>query len=273
MGEGSITLTLFNVLLTCSAGLMAAAALAERANLPVRVLAAAAAAALVCLAAGGAAALANLGRPALIFGVLSNPGTSIFEQFVALMAFAAAILVYLVLLYRGAENAVTFRTACVASLLGLVLVAILGKSLVMPWRAAWNTYTIILGPAAWMALMAASCYALMAWRSEDDPHPVRIAVCAVAALAAAAVYLAALAVSGSPEALGAVNRALSGDAAGLLWLGIVVCGALVPLAAAFFAHRAPAAGGIIALAGALVGCGAGHLLVTALGSRTWEFFG
>lgn len=273
MGDGSMTLTLFSALVTCGAGLMAAVALGERGNFPVRVLGGAAIASLVCLLAGGITAMSNLGRPALIFGVLSNPGTPIFEQFVGLMALAVVAIVYLLLLYRGAEASTTSKVAALGALVGLVLVVILGRSLVMPWRAAWNTWTLVLAPIGWMSLFASAGFALMAWRAEDDPHPVRIAATAVAGLAGVAIYLAALGLSGESEAMLAAQRALTGEAAGLFWGGIVVCGAVVPLAASFVARRSCAVGGALALLGALIGSGATHLLVVALGSRAWQFFG
>lgn len=273
MGDGSITLTLFTALVTCGTGLMAAVALGERSNFPVRVLAACGAAVLVSLLAGAVAAVSNLGRPALIFGVLSNPGTPIFEQFVGMMALVVIDLVYLLLLYRGAEASTTSKVAVLGALVGLVLVVILGRSLVMPWRAAWNTWTLVLAPIGWMSLFASAGYALMAWRAEDDPRPTVIAGTAVAALACVAVYLAVLGLSGQSESMLAAQRALTGEASGLFWVGIVGCGVVVPLIASFIARRACAAGGFLALAGALVGSGATHLLVVALGTRAWQFFG
>ena len=273
MPETSTTLMLFSALLTMGAGLAAATAAGEQKGFPVRVLFASAASSLICFAAGAAAAVANLGRPSMIFGVLANPGTPIFEQFVLLSASMLAVLVYLAALYRGAQATTCAKIAAAAALLAIALVFVLGKSRVMPWRAAWNTWTLVLSPLGWTAVFAAAGFALMASRAEDDPHPVWLAGGAVTALICAAIYLAALAASGNGEAVEAAGRALTGSVSSLFWGGMVLCGVFIPLAASFAMRRAPAVCAAISMAGAFAAVCCNHLLVSALGERLWQFFG
>ena len=143
MGTGW-SLAFFAAAAVLAASLATAALAGELCRLPVRRIAAVSTIAALLLICGEVLALFSLGRPELIFGILANPSTGLFREFVAACAAAAALLGLVWARRRCALRRTCLLFAAVAALLALGAVASVGTVLWMPWRAGWHTATMAL---------------------------------------------------------------------------------------------------------------------------------
>lgn len=262
-------LVFFTAFAVLGTGLAAAAAAGESRTCPLGVQAVAAAAALICLSAGGVLCVMHLGRPELIFGALGHPSTGIFREFVTFALTAVLIVLYLAALLRGAEARTTLALSGAAAVASLLLSASIGSAFVMPWRPAWNTWTLVLPYLGWTAVSAAFARSvLLACAGEpDDGGTVCRAGSALLLVLLTAVYIAAATFSGGWEAVG--GRLLTGDLAMTFW-GSVLIGMALPLGIAFV--RAPRTAGIAGLAAAFAGSALFQWTVQLLGTPVWHFF-
>ena len=260
-------LILFTTFVAWSAGLFGAqgaAALAgegKRAQLPALVCSAA------LLAVGGIAVFFHLEHFERIFNGFGHLTSGITQELIAIVVLAVVAVVYLVYLRRP-EGRVPVWLAAVSVMASVALVVVMAHSYMMSARPAWDSvlwifYVLgnacVLGPAT-VALVCAVV-----------KEPVKLA--ATVALIGAAVNAVTTIVyavtlqflEGSFTTVGfysdptaptaplvdvtAVGNVFTGELAPLMWIGVILVGAVVPLVAALLEKRsgaAPAADGTAA---------------------------
>ena len=257
-------LILFTTLLAWAAGLFAAQCLwalrgkGGRAQMPALIASAA------LLVVGGIAVFFHLEHWERIFNGFGHLTSGITQELIAIVVLAVAAIVYLVYLRRD-EGKVPAWLAVLSIALAAVLVVVMAHSYMMSARPAWDSvlwifYVLgnacVLGPAT-VALVCAIV-----------KEPVRLA--ATVALIGAAVNAVTTIVyavtlqflEGSFTTVGyysdptmptaplvdvtAVGNVFTGELAPLMWIGVILVGAVVPLIAALLEKRSgatPAADG------------------------------
>lgn len=211
-------------------------------------------AALAATLAAAAALVSQFGRPALLFSVFSNHGTTIFRELASLLLALLAGAAYLAALLTGATRRTAGKLSLLAALSGLLLALATGSAAVQPWRPVWNTWTLVLPTAgfAWLAgvLLAKGLAASDAFRKEcagpalgilrkaeektrrAAPEPLwkdaRIA--AAAPLVGLVLYFAAASTDASARA--AFASLLTGGDAFLFWAGVLAPGVFLSFLAA-----------------------------------------
>ena len=259
-------LILFTTLVAWSAGVFGTqAVLALRGEAPKAQLSCWITAA-VLLAAGGIAVFFHLEHFERIFNGFGHLTSGITQELIAIVVLAVVMVVYFVYLRRGGDEAkVPTWLSIVGIVVAAILVIVMGHSYMMASRPAWDSvlwifYVLgnacVLGPAT-VALVCAIV-----------KEPVRLAA-TVALIGAAvnAVTTIAYAVTlqfleGSFTTVGyysdptmptaplvdvtAVGNVFTGELAPLMWIGVILVGAVVPLIAALLEKRSgatPAADG------------------------------
>ncbi len=147
---------LYAVFACAAAGCLMALALLEWRAAKARAASAVALFGLLFVAASAGALLAQFGRPAMVFAAFANPGSAIFRELASIVLAFIAGAVYWLALFSGAKAATMRRLGSVAAFAGLVLALACGSSLVMSWRPAWNTWTLVLPSAGFAGLAAAA---------------------------------------------------------------------------------------------------------------------
>ena len=141
MGVG-FAAVLAAVFAAAATGLSGAVAVLERRSAPVPSLTLASALACIALLALAGTSLMQLGRPQLIFAAFSNPASSIFKLGVAWIVALAACAAYLAAIHRAAYESTCRKLALVASVAAALVLMAHASNYVMPWRAAWNTWSL-----------------------------------------------------------------------------------------------------------------------------------
>lgn len=263
-------LVCFTALVLTGAGITVAVAAGESRNPALKLQTGASLVALLVLAVGGGFAVMHLGRPAMIFGALGNPTTGIFREFVTFGLTTVAIVAYLIALLRGAEASTTLWLSRFAAVAAVLLSLAVGSAFVMPWRLAWDTWTLVLpyiGWVLWSAAFAATM--LLGLADEKAPGDHRIYIVASAIFVVSLViYLIGTVISGGMDA--ALQRVLMGDLALVFW-GSIVIGFLMPLALAHFIKGA-LIGSFISMLLIMLGTGLFQWVIQLLGTPVWHFF-
>lgn len=265
------TLIIFIVLATLSSGLLGSAALAVcRGNLRVPKLTPVIFGA-VLLAVTGALSLTSLGHPEMFLGALGHPGTGIFWELLGSIISIGSAIVFVVLCIRDIEGVALRVFACVAALGAFITVFGAGRSFVMPWRPAWDSWSIVfvfLG----CALSCSVNFFLVAEKrfEEKEELPVLFRTVVLIGPITVVAYLLTLAGSNQPEAVEALSRALTGDVSPIFY-PMAVFGFLIPSAVAFKRTKTvfPYLAGAILSA---LSAGAFQYLLLSLDSPAWHFF-
>lgn len=231
-------------------------------------------AAAALLAAGLLALVFSLGRPELFFGMLGNTASAFFPVVVLSGISLLSLVAFCAAHYRGAEAASTRSLALLSGAAALLLALAAGKSLMMPWQPALNTWTIptaFLGWAVSAADIAESAFAPATRQKKLATWAVGIASLGV--LAYLTVILANDGLLEDDTAL----RPFTGDLAPLFWIGVVAVGIALPflLARRFGMGESGASGKLLCarLVCVTIGAGAFHAMVYQLGMPAWHFFG
>lgn len=268
MGVGLVAV-LTAVLAVAALALAGAVAVLEHKSAPVPHLTAASALACAALLALAGSSLMQLGRPQLIFAAFSNPSSSIFRlgaAWVLAVIFSAA---YLSAVHRAAFESTCRRLALASAGACALVLAAHASSYVMAWRAAWNTWSIVLPFFGFAALAATAAKGVIdSLEGHDFPRRQALAAAAFAVLAMA-LYLGVIGAAATPESTAA--RALTGDLAGLFWGAVIGVGLLVPSVLMLVVRR----GALMfaaAFAAVLAGSAGWQILVLKLGSAAWSFF-
>lgn len=269
MGMG-FAAVLMAMLAAAAAGLSGAVAALERRNAPVPWLTSAEVLVCVFLLALAGAGVMQLGRPQLIFAAFSNPSSSIFKLGVAWLAALVASVSYMVAVHRSA-----YETTC--RLLSLTVFAACALMLashavnyVMPWRAAWNTYSIVPVFFGFAALSGTAAKGVLDAKMGTGIERRSVLAALVWIIAFFVLYLTIIGRSALPEPTAA--RLLTGDLAGDFWSFVVGVGIAIPGLLMLFARRSKTANAVAFLL-ILIGCAAWQIVLLRLGSAAWSFFG
>ncbi len=255
-----------------ASGLAGAVAAGERRNYAVPVLSAATVAALLALAGAAAACVMQFGRPAMIFAAFGNTESALFRELTSWGLMVFVLLGYLVAAHRGAYERTCRLWAGAAALAGLLFALSVASTCMMPWRAAWNTWTILLpgvGYAFLTAILAFQALSLVVGENFPGLKTVSLAG-AVVTLALMALYLTVIGFDGTSEP--SASRVLSGDLLLPFWLGAVLVGVLLPAFLAWVGSKNPALL-LLGVVSTFVGSGIFYWVIRQLGSSTsWSLF-
>ncbi len=269
---GNETLQFFLTALTVlAAGLLAAVAAGERRNFPVPVLTGAVVLAALTLLGAAAACVMQFGRPQMIFAAFGNTGSALFRELTAWGLTVLSLAAYLVAVHRGAFERTCRALGTLSAFFGLALTVSVASACMMPWRAAWNTWTILLPTLGFAVLAGAFAFEALSDASKRA-HPRSISWILAGALAAillTALYLTVIGLDESSEPSAA--RVLRGDLAIPFWAGAALAGVAIPvLLRALFRKSA-----LVPYAAAccvFFGSGTLSWVIRQLGSASWSFF-
>ena len=214
-------------------------------------------ASVVLLAVSGIAVFFHLQHWERIFNGFGHITSGITQELIAIVVFVVIAVVYFAMLRKSADGGTVPQwLAVVAIAISVVLAVVSAHSYMMAARPAWDTVvwplTMLLAGGAAGAL---TVMAMLAAKGGESPlgglaATVLAAASAVANVAMVAVWQASAGSFAnvgyhfdptSPTAplvdVAAETNVLSGELAPLVWLGVVVVGALAPLACAVFARR------------------------------------
>ena len=250
----------------------------------------------VLLAVSGVAVFFHLQHWERIFNGFGHITSGITQELIAIVVFVAVAVVYFAMLRKSADGGTVPRwLAVVAIAISAVLALVCAHSYMMAARPAWDTVVwplVELGEAA--ALGALTVMAMLALKGGESKLGGLAAVAGSVASAVLSVALVAVwqASAGSFADVGyhfdpttptsplldvaAETNVLSGELAPLVWLGVIVVGALAPVACAVLAHKkggkswlALGAAGVVC---ALVGCVALRVAFYELGLSVFMFY-
>lgn len=222
---------------------------------------------LAMLVVGGLASVTHLSHPDRIMAVLAHPTMGIFAEALFVGLLAIAVAAYLLAWKRGAGLGAQKAILAVGAVLAVLLTLMLGYSYMMEARPAWDTITL---PLAYMFTASSGGVALfvvLAALGKEDDRTLKFAAClliAAGALSAASALVYGFA-SGSLFA-----------GAGVLWVVVVLCGAVVPLVAGYVVRSTPAQAlmlGAAALVFSLIGCATFRCVMWVVGKAVRNFFG
>ena len=289
-------LILFTTLVAWSAGTFGAQAVLALKGEGKEIQVPAVVASVVLLALSGIAVFFHLQHWERIFNGFGHITSGITQELIAIVVFVAVAVVYFAMLRKSADGGTVPRwLAVVAIAISAVLALVCAHSYMMAARPAWDTVVwplVELGEAA--ALGALTVMAMLALKGGESKLGGLAAVAGSVASAVLSVALVAVwqASAGSFADVGyhfdpttptsplldvaAETNVLSGELAPLVWLGIVVVGALAPIACAALAHKkggkswlALGAAGVVC---ALVGCVALRVVFYELGLSVFMFY-
>ena len=251
-------LILFTTLVAWSAGVFGTqAVLALRGEAPKAQLSCWITAA-VLLAAGGIAVFFHLEHFERIFNGFGHLTSGITQELIAIVVLAVAAIVYLVYLRRD-EGKVPAWLAVLSIALAAVLVVVMAHSYMMSARPAWDSvlwifYVLgnacVLGPATVALVCAivkepvrlAATVALGFVIERAAYKPLRNAPRMSVMISATTVgYYSDPTMPTAPLVdVTAVGNVFTGELAPLMWIGVILVGAVVPLIAALLEKRSGA---------------------------------
>ena len=216
----------------------------------------------VLLVAGGIAVFFHLQHWERIFNGFGHLTSGITQELIAIVVLGIVAVVYLVLLRKSDDGgSVPAWIAVVGIVVSAVLVAVMAHSYMMAARPAWDSvfwilYVLgnacVLGPATFALLPGATS------ADEDAALPASVGlfalIGAVVNAVTTAAYAIALQMSGSAFAdvgrsfmmmhpmkpavdVTAATNVFAGEFAPVMWVGVLLVGAVLPLAATFLASR------------------------------------
>ena len=211
----------------------------------------------VLLAVSGIAVFFHLQHWERIFNGFGHLTSGITQELIAIVVFAVVAVVYFAMLRKSEDGGTVPGWLAVAAIaISVVLAVVSAHSYMMAARPAWDT---VVWPLAMLlaggAAGALTVMAMLAAKGGESKVGALTSVVLAAASAVASVAMVAVwqASAGSFADVGyhfdptsptaplvdaaAETNVLSGDLAPLVWLGIVVVGALAPLACAILARR------------------------------------
>ena len=293
-------LILFTTLVAWSAGVLGAQAVlalkgeGKAVQLPALVTS------VVLLALSGVAVFFHLQHWERIFNGFGHVTSGITQELIAIVVFVAVAVVYFAFLRKSEDGGTVPKwLAVVAIAVSAALALVCAHSYMMAARPAWDTVVwplVELGEAC--ALGALTVMAMLAWKGGESGLGGLAAVAGAAASAVLSLAMVAVwqASAGSFADVGyhfdptaptspivdvaAETNVLSGDLAPIVWLGVVVVGAVLPLAAAVLGMRQAKAGkprswlalGAAGAVCALAGCLCLRVVFYELGFSVFMFY-
>ena len=220
------------------------------------------------IVAGGIASATHLSHVDRIIAVLAHPAPGIFLEALLLGIDVLVALVLLLLIKRNASAGAQKALGAVAVAMAAVFSFSCGSSYMMASQLAWNTVALPLGYLGGaMASGAALWYLLCAICKEGSDA---LSFAAVETVVGAVVALVTV------LAFGFVAGVIGGQSAVLFWVGVVVCGALVPLACGFAGMKRTSGAlslSLVAVIGAFIGSIAFRVLMWTASVAVMSLFG
>ncbi|HIW76270.1 MULTISPECIES: dimethyl sulfoxide reductase anchor subunit family protein [Gordonibacter] len=249
------------------------------------------------LVVGGIAVFLHLEHWERIFNGFGHLTSGITQELIAIVVLAVVAVIYLAFLRKaGDEGKIPSWLAVLGIVVSVVLVVVMAHSYMMAARPAWNSvlwivYVVgnacVLGPAT-MAL-------LCSLKGDASPFGQLLAVVGAAVNAVATVaYLIAMQMSGAAFTnvgshfttitpmnpaidYAALTNVFTGEQALLTWLGVVLVGAVVPLAALLVAKKQGKEGSwkmwaAVAIVAAAVGAVCMRVVFYNLGASIFMFY-
>ncbi len=289
-------LILFTTLVAWSAGTFGAQAVLALKGEGKEIQLPAVIASVVLLALSGIAVFFHLQHWERIFNGFGHITSGITQELIAIVVFVVVAVVYFAMLRKSSDGGTVPKwLAVVAIAISAVLALVCAHSYMMAARPAWDTVVwplVELGEAA--VLGALTVMAMLALKGGESKLGGVAALAGSVASAVLSVALVAVwqASAGSFANVGyhfdpttptsplldvaAETNVLSGELAPLVWLGIVVVGALAPIVCAALARKkggkswlALGAAGVVC---ALVGCVCLRVVFYELGLSVFMFY-
>ena len=230
--------------------------------------------ALVMLGLGGMSSTMHLGHPERIFGALGHPTSGIFMEAAVMGIVSFLVFVYLVALYRQANDGLRRTIGIAAAVLAFVMAFVNGDAYVMASRPAWNTWLLPFFYAVSAPVFGCFSAAVLMQRfCPGDAAQERLPRLTVYALILQAVVLLAYLVHIALAPYPAVTRSLgfifTGAPAPLFWGGILAAGFVIPGILLRRGTRFMPLGLLCVLAGGI----AFRITMFLIGSGVRNFFG
>lgn len=212
---------------------------------------------LVLIVIGGIASFTHLAHPERVMSVLAHPTVGIFAE----AAFSGVMVLLLVVLLTMIVRKVSVGSLKVILLItgvvGVVFSFMIGYSYIMPSREAWNTLSL---PLAYMGTAAAAGTALYA--SITSAYHKSTKIVSNVAIVGGALSLVTSLVYGLQ-----IGSAF-GPHATLFWVGVILCGSVIPLAGCILARKksSPLVYYAVCTVLACIGCIALRVLMWSTGS-------
>lgn len=205
---------------------------------------------------GGVAVFLHLQHWERIFNGFGHITSGITQELIVIVVLAVVAVVFLALLRRN-DNQVPKWIAALGIVASIALVVVMGHSYQMEAVPAWNTFLwviALLGEACIMGPATVAVVAALCGESDDDVKivggyafigSVVNAVTALAASASIALAGGSLSEVGyyfdlthpTHSILSTDINPFTGDAALVMWLGVIVVGILVPIVACFMGKK------------------------------------
>ncbi len=207
----------------------------------------------------------------MILGVFGNPKSWLFWEMIGVTGALAASLIYLICLYREADQTRTRAFSLISALFFSHCGFALGANMVMSWRPVLNSYTLML-PFIGLYWSAASLCFLVE-REFEDAEKAKAKISSAAAACVTGLGYAAYTgyLLSDPETLEGAREILSGSLSLNFWIGCALCGVVLPLAGAF-TRKAKMLLTAVGLAGIFIAVFVWQNLLLDIGQAAWHFF-
>lgn len=247
--------------------------------------------AIVMLIAGGISSALHLSHPERMMGALAHPTMGIFTEALFVGLCVLVSVVFMIMVRREASTKALKAVAVVTLILGLVLNLMLGYSYMMASRPEWDTLLLPLAYFGTASIVGATVYQLIAVLRKVDEKGIAhtgwntMVMGVLAGITAFAYAIASGALAGTETVHSTTLRGISlsdvavgglgGSTAVLLWVGVLLCGAVIPVLCGFLIKRKPEKAvwvAVIAVVSALLGCGAFRCFMWAAGIASINMF-
>lgn len=218
------TLIVFALLSTLSSGLICAASVCRFLQTEDAPLGLVVSVGVGSLIVAGISSLTSLGHPELFLGALTHVGTGIFWQLLGSLICVGFSVLFLILYFRDIEGPSVNVCIGLAAIGSLVVMGGIGKSFVMPWRPAWDSYSIVFIFLGLALACSVNFYNFLSTATEGViklPQFLKI-IMAIFAPITLIFYLIALGLSDNSVAVQAQSELLTGKLAAVFWCFVIV---------------------------------------------------
>lgn len=262
------SLVLFTCLSGAGAWLLACAGLDAFRGLTRKAMAPAVVAALVLIVVGGLASATHLTHVDRIMAVLAHPSPGIFLEALLLGIDVIVGVVFLALVKREGSEAARKALGAIAVVMAAVFSFSCGSSYMMASQLAWNTVALPLGYLGTAAATGTALwYLLCAALKEDGP---------ALAFAAQETLVGGVAALVLALAFGFASGAAMGADALTFWVGVVLCGGVVPAGCGLMGMKKSESAlqlAVVAVVGSLIGSVAFRVLMWLASVTLMNLFG
>ena len=244
-------LILFTVFVAWSAGLISAQAIANLKGEGLKAQMASLITSLVLLVIGGIAVFMHLQHWERIFNGFGHLSSGITQELIGIVLLVIVMVIFFVQIRKN-EGKVASWAAIAAIVVSVGLIFVMAHSYTMASRPAWNSFTWVLAVFGSACILGPATWAILA-ELLDKESPLKVTglvALAGAIVGAVCTLIYVFSLQGLADQfatvgyyfdvthptyglvdLTAITQVLSGDNAGLVWGGIVIVGAVLPVVA------------------------------------------